>query len=274
MRVSTVDRVDWAPRGRRQPVEPRHGDPAPQLLTHQDRPIIAQLTEWARNDDDLAQLRRYLRFGLPYQKTFGEARLSGIKALNHWFGTIPPKPTRRRYACRYARLYADVPAFKPLIERITHDVVAPFKQLFPDAYRAHDDAVRQHIHRDWLIDNTPFTSGIINHTAALPYHRDSGNLADTWSVMLCLRDNVDGGHLDIPEYGVTLGVPDTSLVIFNGAIAWHGVTPLVFKQRGAYRFTLVWYVKADIARCACADDEPHRAAQHATLIHDEYAQPQ
>jgi len=271
MRVSTVERVEWEPAHLNQAVEPRTGDPAPQLLTHQDRPIIAQVTEWSRSDDDLAQLRRYLRFGLPTPNSKAESRMSGFQALNHWFGTIPPNPTRKRYACRYARLYQEVPPFKPLIERITHDVVAPFKQLFPDAYRQHDTTVRSQIHADWLINNTPFTSGIINHTAALPYHRDSGNLADTWSVMLCLRDNVDGGHLDIPEYGVTLGVPDTSLVIFNGAEAWHGVTPLVFRKRDAYRYTLVWYVKQRITHCGCADNEPKRAALYATQVQEEYA---
>lgn len=272
MRTSHVDRVDWAPTRRRQTVEQRDGTDEALLVAHDGQPVIAQVRDWIHDADDLALLRRYLRYRLNY--VMMQARLSGIRSMNQWYGTVPPQPTRRRYPCAPARLYAEVPEFKPLIERVTQHVVAPFAQLFPDAYRRHDEVVRANIHSDWLIADTPFTSGIINHTAALPYHKDSGNLQQTWSVMLSLRAGVDGGRLHIPEYDVTLDVPDASLIIFNGTEAWHGVTPLVYRTKDAYRFTLVWYVKERIRQCGCAADEARRSARYATQRHDEHAQPQ
>jgi hypothetical protein len=268
---STSERIEWSPRVARQQVEWRTGDDRHQLIHERDVPVIGQFTEWERDADDIMFLRRLLRFGVKYQTSGAQPRLSGIKAANEYFGTIPPKPTRRRMACRYARIYETIPELRPLMERITRRVLVPFREHFPEQYAEHTRLVTAAIHSDWLIAGEPFTSGIINNTAALPYHKDSGNLAGTWSIMLCLRDKVEGGHLHIPEYETTLGIPDQSLTIFNGQEAWHGVTPFRFKQRDAYRFTIVWYVKADIAKCLCARDEWRRAAEHATAIHDEYA---
>ena len=92
--------------------------------------------------------------------------------------------------------------------------------------------------------------------------------------MLALRSGVDGGCLNVPEYNVTLGIPDRSLTIFNGQQAWHAVTPFYYRNKDAYRFTLVWYVKDHIRQCVCLQDEPKRAALAATLVQDQYGSQQ
>jgi hypothetical protein len=44
------------------------------------------------------------------------------------------------------------------------------------------------------------------------------------------------------------------------------VTPLVYKKKGAYRFTIVYYTKQALSNCGAAADETLRAQKRATAI--------
>jgi len=192
-------------------------------------------------------------------------RASGIMAVEQWFGWLPPDHLKKRYAIQRPNLYYKNPELAQMIEDMSPALWNEIKSTAPEEARKHEEVVRSKIHADWLIAGTPFSSGIINHTNTLPYHKDGGNLGDTWSMMLCVRDKAAGGSLDIPEFGVTLAVPNYSLIFFNGAATWHGVTPVTITEKNAYRFTLVWYVKQSITHAVAKEDEPHRAAIAATV---------
>lgn len=261
--------------------EPKVRECAPSMIGIDDdvlglkegEPFLVQTTEWGCDPELLRALARFLRFTVKFQGTKNNrSRMSGIKAANEYFGTVPPNPTRKRYACRDGRLWAKSAEMRALLEPISVQAWSAFQNLLPAQAQAHEEIVEANIHPDWLIAGTPFTSGIINDKAALPYHKDSGNIHGTWSMMVSVRFGVDGGALCMPNYDLTLGIPHGSLTIFNGAETWHGVTPLVMRTKDAYRFTLVWYVKRLIADCGCRDDEPRRASKAATIIHDEYAE--
>lgn len=276
MQVLETEPRDWKPAYRRQQAEQR--DPSDGgfdadgdvLVRVHEKPTVLQTTDWGQDEGELAQLTRLLRFGVPFQNS--TARLSGITSSAQYFGTVPPKPTHKRYACRDARLYGMVPELRPLIESVTQKAWATFRRWLPEQATEHERLVNESINKDWWIAGMPFTSGIINDRSALAYHKDSGNLAGTWSMMLCLREWMRGGNLHIPEYDLTLGIPNHSLAIFNGQQWWHGVTPMVYRRREAYRYTLVWYVKDMIRHCGCREDEAHRAARAATRIQDGYAE--
>ena len=173
---------------------------------------------------------------------------------------------RRRYGCTPANLDRDNPGLANLLGEISLSNFELFKEI--DLHRAneHKRIVDEAINPDWLIAGSPYTSGVINNSAALPYHKDSGNLIGSWSAMLSIRKNMNGGHLHLPEYGVTFGIPDRSVTIFNGQALWHGVTPMIAAKKDAYRFTIVWYAKKKICQCGCAKDEANRAAVEASRI--------
>lgn len=261
--------------------EPKVRECAPSMIGIDDdvlglkegEPFLVQTTQWECDPELLRALARFLRFTVKFQGTKNNrSRMSGIKAANEYFGTVPPNPTRKRYACRDGRLWSKSAEMRALLEPISVKAWGAFQNLLPAQAQAHKEIVEANIHPDWLIAGTPFTSGIINDKAALPYHKDSGNIHGTWSMMVSVRFGVDGGALYMPNYDLTLGIPHGSLTIFNGAETWHGVTPLVMRTKDAYRFTLVWYVKRLIADCGCRDEEPRRASKAATVIHDEYAE--
>lgn len=271
MKTYNLERREWEPKGRRQQAPLLDVDDSDVIGLDNGIPVLYQSTEWGGDQDALTELTRILRFGIHYQNPKAAARLSGIKAANEYFGTVPPQPTRKRYACREARLYSKLPRIKTLVDLLSAQMWATFQQEFPEASAKHASLVSEQIHPDWLIAGTPFTSGIINDKSALPYHKDSGNLQGTWSMMLCLRNGTAGGGLHIPEYDINLGIPDRSLTIFEGQKLWHGVNPLVYRKNDPYRFTLVWYVKEQVRKCLCLKDEPQRAALSATQVQETYA---
>ena len=215
---------------------------------------------------DVPRLLRHLRLkGFYTQAQEGSMqRASGIKAKEQWFGYIPPDTLKRRYAINRSSLYKKNPELGATLEGLTPVLWNALKEIAPDQTAAHEELVAEHIHQDWWLDGAPFTSGIINHTNVLPYHKDSGNLQGSWSMMLALRKGDEGGALHIPEYGETLAIPNCSITFFNGQRYWHGVTPISLRDPNAYRFTLVWYVKDRIKFCLSREEELSRAARFAT----------
>jgi hypothetical protein len=180
------------------------------------------------------------------------------------FGFTAPQPLRRRYAVSVSSFNKDSPETYSLLEQFTGVAWEMFQTHAPEAAQRHLDLVMKDIHSDWLVGGNPFTSGIINNTAALPYHKDSANIKGTWNNMLCLRSNVTGGGLHLPEYGVCFGIPDSSISGFDGQAAWHGVTPFIKTRPDAHRFTIVWYAKQGMVGSGSMEEEYAKAKLKAT----------
>lgn len=266
-------RQEWKPADRKQHAPILDGiNESVRVVDAKDNQTVA--IQMLLGDDlmtDRRWLARQLHFDTKWTDTAaknltGASRLNGMRYENRVFGTTAPSPLRRRYGCSYAQFNQDYPQAYGVLEKLTKLWWQVFEREWPEKAQQHKALVDENIHSDWLIAGVGWTSGIINNTAALPYHRDSANVKGTISAMLCLRNRVGGGGLHLPEYDVTLGIPDGSLTIFDGQDVWHGVTPLVNERPDGYRFTIVWYTKAGIRACGCADDEALRAARHATEL--------
>lgn len=224
--------------------------------------IAAQLKLGAESDALAKIVERLIKFDLDVP--MDAARLSGIESRNRVFGTVEPNKLRRRVACTPSRLDKENPELFAALSQLAHQGVKQWREVDETTFTDHKTLVENKIHPDWLIGETAFTSGVINFTAALPYHKDSGNITGSWSMMLALRSNVEGGHLHLPEYDVTLGIFDRSITLFNGQAIWHGVTPFHLKKKTAHRFTIVFYSKNKIAQCGCKADELKRVQQEAS----------
>lgn len=276
MREIIVHRKEWKPNDRRHQAPILDGLNEPVTLIDGDsgEKLAVQYLLGDRFMDERRRLARQLRLGTEWndrkqlKPSNGSSRLNGMRYENRTFGTVAPAPLRRRYGCSYAAFNNDYPDGYGTLELMTKTAWEILEQEMPKQAEEHRRLVADAVNPDWWINATPWTSGIINNTAALPYHRDRANIKGTLSSMLCLRSKVGGGHLDLPEYGVTLGIPDGSLTMFDGQDAWHGVTPLVNERPDAYRFTIVWYAKSGCKTCGCAKDEAQRAAQRATDLAD------
>lgn len=196
------------------------------------------------------------------------ARLSGITVTHRTFGYSPPQVMRRRYGCSRSQFNRDYPEVIEHLSDFCSASESAFKEFAPEAHEETLDLVSE-IAPAWRIRGTPWTSGIINKTAALPYHVDKDNVKGSWSAMILARRNVSGGLLHLAHYNVYLAVPHGSLTLFDGQSIVHGVTPMRVSGPNAQRFSCVVYAKRAMKRC-CADpkDEIKRAMREATAAED------
>jgi len=268
MKTIEVTKIDWTRIDRNHHAPEMVGDNDDLLLIDSETgEIIAFQRQIPEKYKHLKkELSRYLRFSIKYDSTAsktGAARLSGMNYSNRVFGFTAPQALRRRYGVSTSSFNKDEPQALKILEELTKVCWDTFEELAPKAAEKHLQLAQQ-IHPDWHIGGMPFTSGIINNSAALPYHKDSGNIKGTWNNMFCVKENVSGGGLHLPEYNVAFGIPDGSISGFDGQGAWHGVTPFMKKRNDAHRFTIVWYTKSGMVGSGSVEEETLKAKQKAT----------
>jgi hypothetical protein len=195
------------------------------------------------------------------RNTKGRPRMSGLGDRQAMFGTLAPQPVRQRYGCTRSRISRETdPDAWQAVAAECHGRLA---DAFPDVAAA-NVASAAGVADCWKWAGTGWTSGVLNLTQVLPYHRDAGNLAGSWSAMIGARSNVDGGHLYLPEFGVWLAVGHRSLLCFAGADVAHGVTPITVGRDG-WRVTAVFYGLRLCRECADSHEaELARANQRST----------
>ena len=186
----------------------------------------------------------------------GGMRMSGIITSSVTFGSIQAQPGRQRFQAARCRNNFDQPKAWFEMRRLAAEFFPKLRDAHypPPPFGDH----QQEIYDAWKIDDTPFTSLIVNSgTSAYPYHRDSGNVAGSWSAMPVIRGrNSQGGYLCVPELGVSLECASGDVAAFPGADLWHGVTPIT-----GDRWSVVFYAKQGLAKAAATENEELRHGQ-------------
>lgn len=242
------------------------GAPVPQATPTVTRACL--LTERGTGDpllayypmprEDTERLRSAV-IGLPLTST--SRAKTGHRNLSRTFGMAPRRPAVKRESCR--------PTWMALAEPARHDVLvdlaarlqAQMEEFAPSAYKqAHTEA--EQVPEEWRLgEDSLWTSGIVNASSALPYHRDRLNFANTWAAMPVVRRHMAGGHLSIPEFGLTVECRDGWVVSFPGYRFVHGVTPMTATADGGYRFSVVYYALRGMKDCATYAEELGRATR-------------
>jgi hypothetical protein len=180
------------------------------------------------------------------------------------FGYAPRNPIKQKEACGATTLERDQPEVAGVLARLAGALGREFGSLLP-ARAAADRQVVGAVLPDWLLDEDGlWTSGVINRTATLPYHRDGANF-HTWSAMPSVRMGVDGGRLHLPEYGLTCRVDDADVTWFAGRDLVHGVTPMRLRRSDGYRYTVVYYALSGMVDCRSWAEETAGAAALRTV---------
>lgn len=193
---------------------------------------------------DITPLRQaVLRVGFTTTK-----RASGMVNVSRTFGMSPKRVTHGRESCRATSLATDQPDEHAHIVQAARDLSVWFDSLLPE--QAREDRLQSgDIDDEWrMADETVWTSGVINKTSALPYHRDRMNF-DVWSAMPVLRRGVRGGCLNIPGHEATLACRDGWVAVFPGYRLVHGVTPMRLVQPDGYRYSIVYYALRGMKDC-------------------------
>jgi hypothetical protein len=187
-------------------------------------------------------------------------RTQGVVAQSKVFGYLPRETIRKDY-CSSTAFARENPEEHRLVCEFGKTLSQYYKQHAAELYDDHLQKTNEKIKADWRIEDTPFTSGIINKNTALRYHYDAGNISGVCSNMVCFRQDCMGGHLSIPEFGIGLEIANKSLTFFDGQDIVHGVTPFKMTSADGYRFTLVYYTLHQMWKCEPINEEIARIRQ-------------
>lgn len=206
----------------------------------------------------------YLRSGVTFpdglvtnlrmQKYTAPLRQSGIAPANVSFGYAQRNPVYMKESCKAHAATRDNPALYKCLSDLGVSVNDLYKLHNPIKYDEHD-AMTNAVLPDWRINDTVFTSGVVNKNSQLPYHFDRGNFKGAWSAMVTVRSGVTGGFLACPELDCLVKNCNGSLLLFDGQNVLHGVTPIKYQNDAAYRFTIVYYSQARMWQCLTPTEE-------------------
>lgn len=227
-----------------QPVEDRPADLTEEGVYY-DADTGVPILLYAPYPGDLARLRNAVLV-IDYA-TVGRGGM-GWKNAARTFGMAPRKPLLQREACQPTALMRDQPDVHRVLEEAAAVCQAQLTDALPEVAAA-DRANIGQVLPEWRLDEeSVWTSGIVNKTSALPYHRDEMNF-HAWSAMPVVRRDVAGGRLHIPEYDRTVGCRDGWVVYFMGKTLIHGNTPVRVTRPGGYRISVVYYALRGMKDC-------------------------
>lgn len=175
-------------------------------------------------------------------------RSSGTRNVSRTFGFTTRSAVLQREACTPTSLAWESPEAQMTLNQTAEDLATFLLEELPEVYEQNYREI-QNVLPEWrMTDDALWTSGVINQSSALPYHRDGANF-DTWSAMPVVRRGMDGGHLHMPEYDITINCRDGWALYFNGYAYVHGVTPMAPRAKDGYRYSIVFYAKRGMKDC-------------------------
>lgn len=190
-------------------------------------------------------------------------RPTGLYSESRIFGYRPRLALRKDF-CSATGLAGESPKEHVVLCDFAKVLSDEYARLAPQVYAVHERVTSKRVKAQWRLQDTPFTSGIVNKNNPLKYHFDAGNFKNVYSNMVAFRRDVGGGNLACPEYGIGLEIATNSVTIFDGQSVLHGVTPIRKFSESAYRYTIVYYSLEQMWRCETVDEELVRIRQVKT----------
>jgi hypothetical protein len=180
------------------------------------------------------------------------------------FGWAPKRVVNGRESCRATSAARDFPREHRVLTELAGHLSEEFQRLWPARAAADAAVLGGELKPDWrMTAGALWTSGVVNRSSMLPYHRDSMNF-HTWSAMPSLRYGMRGGYLHVPEYDIVFPCRDGEVTWFCGRELVHGVTPMRMLTPDAYRYSVVYYALSGMRNCATYAEETAQAAQRRT----------
>lgn len=203
--------------------------------------VLIVYDELAINTDVVVQgLQR-----IKYQK--GQ-RTQGLVSTSRIFGYRPRNEIRTPF-CSSTSMTEEHPTENALLCRLAQQLEEVYKVYNPTGYSKHQSESKEKIKDEWRMENSIFTSGIVNKNNPLKYHFDTGNFNDAYSMMIVFKGGIEGGYLCCPEYRIAFELPNNSLFLFDGQSILHGVTPIKRHTPVSYRFSVVYYTLKRMWEC-------------------------
>lgn len=174
----------------------------------------------------------------------------GFDNQSRTFGMAPRKAMQQRESCRPTSLASEQPEEHAVVVAFADKFARMFKEFAPDLFANDTNVINDSgIDKEWrMTDDALWTSGVINKSSQLPFHRDGFNY-ETWSAMPVIRKGMNGGYLQFVEYDAVIACADGWVLFFPGYKYVHGVTPMEARRPDAYRYSIVYYALRGMKDC-------------------------
>lgn len=213
-------------------------------------------TEFIPPNDDL--VKAFKNF-----KVNQSVRTGGLKSNSSLIGYRPRKPPVEDF-CTITTSSYNQPIEHEIFMETSKKLAEIYKKYLPEMYHKHMRKLKEKNSRgeelldEYILEQTPFTSGIVNKNNQLNYHYDAGNIKGVVSAMIVVKKDVAGGYLSLPEYDVAIELKNNSAIFFNGQNILHGVTPIAKASADAYRYSVVFYTLDKMWKCLGVEEELER----------------
>lgn len=220
-------------------------------------------------EEEVNLLRRSV-LGIKYGST--KRQSLGIENLSRTFGMAPRKVYQRRESCRPTTLANEQPDEHAVLIAFADKFSKMFQEFAPHLFEKDSQILAESgIDNEWkMTDDALWTSGVVNKSSTLPYHRDGFNFS-TWSAMPVVRRDMNGGYLNFPEYDLTCACRDGWVLFFPGYKYVHGVTPMTPLRKDAYRYSIVYYALRGMKDCFTYAVETAKGAENRTKREEQMA---
>jgi hypothetical protein len=151
----------------------------------------------------------------------------------------------------FARQYFD--KFKegiPFVQKIDK----LYEELCPAHYSRQINIARA-TNRNYVIDDTSFTTITVNKNFVTAVHKDSGDYQQGFGNLCVYREGeYEGCYFCLPEYAVAIDMQNTDM-LFVDVHRWHGNTPFRNQSADSLRISFVMYYRENMIACKQPSEE-------------------
>jgi hypothetical protein len=123
-----------------------------------------------------------------------------------------------------------------------------YKELCPNHY-AKQKAISDGTNRNYIIEDTCFTTVTVNKNFRTAVHQDAGDYPDGFGNLIAYREgDWSGGYFCLPQYKVAIDLQNTD-VLFVDVHKWHGNTDFINTDDNFLRISFVLYYREYMYKC-------------------------
>jgi hypothetical protein len=123
-----------------------------------------------------------------------------------------------------------------------------YKELCP-AHYAKQKAIADGTNKNYIIDDTSFTTVTVNKNFRTAVHQDAGDYPDGFGNLIAYREgDWTGGYFCLPQYKVAIDLQNTDM-LFVDVHQWHGNTDFINANENFLRISFVLYYREYMYKC-------------------------
>lgn len=129
-----------------------------------------------------------------------------------------------------------------------------YKELCP-AYYAKQKAIADGTNRNYVIEDTSFTTVTVNQNFRTACHQDAGDFKEGFGNLIVYREGYyEGSYFVMPEYRAAIDMQNGDL-LFADVHKWHGNTETVNASEDWMRISFVLYYRENMFKCDSPSEE-------------------